>query len=121
MDDFGSMMGFDKLNLYFEVHVAGFDGECFNYSVYLEDGYSDDKLKEIDTAINEFIKPYNDKEIDLGYVDVSKEDEKVNIYLDTGNVEPEDIDTAITGIVKALNNVSGIKNVIVNEDCDFDF
>lgn len=121
MDDFGSMMGFDQLDLYFEVHVAGFDGECFNYSVYLEEGCSDDKLKEINTAINEFIKPYNDKDIYLGYIDVSKVDDKVNIYLDTGNVEPEDIDTAIRGILTALNNVSGIKNVIVNEDCDFDF
>ena len=56
----------------------------------------------------------------MGYIDVSKNDEKVSIYLDTGNVEPEDIDAAVTGILKALNKVTGIKKVIVNEDCDFD-
>lgn len=121
MDDFDSMMGFDKLDLYFEAHVAGFDGECFDYSIYFEEGSSDDKLKEINTAINEFIAPYDEKEIYMGYIDVSKNDEKVSIYLDTGNVEPEDIDAAVTGILKALNKVTGIKKVIVNEDCDFDF
>ncbi len=103
------------------IHQFNLNRFFYNYIVYIVLDYSDDKLKENDTAINEFFTPYNDKEIYLGYIDVSKEDEKVNIYLDTGNVEPEDIDTAITGILKALNNVSGIKNVIVNEDCDFDF
>ena len=41
----------------------------------------------------------------MGYIDVSKNDEKVSIYLDTGNVEPEDIDAAVTGILKALDKI----------------
>lgn len=120
MDDFDSMMGFDKLGLYFEAHVAGFDGECFDYSIYFEEGCTDEKLKEINAAIDEFTAPYDEEEIFIGYIDVSKNDEKVSIYLDTGNID-EDIDTVVTGILKALNNVTGIKSVIVNEDCDFDF
>lgn len=120
-NEFDSMMGFDKLGLYYETHMAGMDGECFNYSVYFEESLTDEKFEETDKAISEFIKPYNDKEIYLGYLDVSKVDEKVNIYLDLGNVDPKDSDTAIQGILKTLNSVSGIKCVIINEGSDYDF
>ncbi len=116
-----SMMGFDKLGLYYDVHMAGIDEECFNYSIYFKEGITDEKIEETDKAINEFMKPYNDKEIYLGYIEVSKIDDKVNVYLDLGKVAPEDEDTAIKGILKALNNISGINSVIVNEDCDFDY
>lgn len=116
-----SMMGFDKLELYFEAHMAGIDGECFSYSVYFEDAFSDEKLEEIDKAIREFVTSYHDNGTYLGYVDVSKMDDKANIYLDIGSISPEDSDTAIKGILKTLNSVSGIKSVLVNEDCDFDF
>ena len=119
--EFDSMMGFDKLGLYYEAHMAGMNGECFCYSVYFEEGLTDEKFEETDKAICEFIKPYNDKDIYLGYLDVSKVDDKVDIYLDLGNVDPEYSETAINGILKALNNVSGIKCVIVNEGCDFDY
>jgi hypothetical protein len=40
---------------------------------------------------------------------------------DLGNTDYEYQDTAIKGILKALNNIQGIKSVIVNEDCGFDF
>lgn len=115
------MMGFDKMDLYYEVHMAGIVGECFNYSVYFEDGYSDAKLEETEKAINDFITPYEDEDIYMGYINVSQNDDKMDIYLDLGNVEPEKSDTAIKGILKALNKVKGIKSVIINEDCDFDF
>lgn len=115
------MMGFDKLGLYYEAHMAGFDGECFLYSVYFEDELTDEKFAEADEAIGEFFRPYSEQDIYLGYVDVSKAEDKVIIYLDLGNVEPEDSDTAIKGILKALNHVSGIKQVIVNEDGESDF
>lgn len=116
-----NMMNFEALGLYYEASVAGFDGECFDYSVYFEDALTDEKIGEISQAICEFHKPYEEKDIYLGYIDVSKEDDKARIYLDLGNVEPEYENTAIHGILKALNNVSGIKKVILNEDCDFDF
>lgn len=115
------MMGFDKMDLYYEVHMAGIDGECFNYSVYFEDGCSDAKLEETKKAVDEFVIPNEDEDIYMGYIDVSQNDDNVNIYLDLGNVEPEDEDIAIKGILRALNKVSGIKSVIINEDCDLDF
>lgn len=116
-----SMMGFDKLGLYYEAHMAGIDGECFSYSVYFENGITDEKYDETNKAIDAFLKPYNDKEIYMGYIDVSKDDDKVSIYLDLGNVDPDHEQTAINGILKALNSVSDIRSVIVNEGCDFCF
>lgn len=114
------MIEFDKLGLYYEAHMAGLDGECFHYSVYFENGLTDEKFEETDKAIDEFLKPYNEKEIYLGYIDISKDDDKIFIYLDLGNVNPEYEETAIKGILKVLNNVSGIKSVIVNEGCECD-
>lgn len=119
--EFDGMMDFGNLDLYYEAHVAGMDGECFIYSVYFENGLTDEKLEETENAISEFIKPYNEKEIYLGYIDVSKADDKLIIYLDLGNVNPNDTNTAINGIQTALNNVSGIKSVIINEDYGYDF
>jgi hypothetical protein len=120
-NELDSMMGFDELGLYYEVHMVGIDGENFNYSVYFEENFTDEKLTEVNNAITEFLAPYNDKDIYLGYIDVSKNDDKLSIYLDLGNTDYEYQDTAIKGILKALNNIQGIKSVIVNENCDFDF
>lgn len=113
------MFNFGELNLYFETHVAGLDGECFYYSVYFNDGVSDEKIAEISKAIADWSAPYDEKDIYTGYISVSKEDDKASIYLDLGNVE--DCDTSINGIMTALNNVTGIKSVILNEDCECDF
>ena len=115
-------MNFNSLGLYFEAEMAGFDGECFHYSVYTDDAPDDNKVQEIGNAINEYFKPYSEKEIYMGYTDVTNEGDKINIELDLGNVDPNHENTAINGILKAINTVKGIKKVIVNEDCDdFDF
>jgi hypothetical protein len=116
-----SMMGFDELGLYYEVHMAGIDGENFSYNVYFEGNPTDENLREAINAITEFLAPYNDKDIYLGYIDVSKKEDKLFVYHDLGNTDPEYSEVAIKGILKALNNVQGIKSVIVNEGCDFDF
>jgi hypothetical protein len=115
------MMGLDKLELYYKTHMAGIDGENFSYSIYLENNNIYDKFIEISKAITEFIQPYDEKDIYMGYIDITKDDEKVNIYLDLGNVEPQYEDVAIKGILKAINIVQGIESVIINEGCDFDF
>ena len=52
---------------------------------------------------------------------VSKNEDKVYIYLDLGNAEPDNVNVAIHGILKALNNVPGIKSVIMNQECDYSF
>lgn len=113
-----SMMGFDKLGLYYEVHMAGIDGECFHYSIYFKEGLIQKKWQETELAVNDFIDSYD---VYLGDIDILQEDDKVMIELDLGNVESEYENIAIEGILKALNNVFGIDSVILNEDSEFDF
>lgn len=126
MDNFDwvKSMGFDKLGLYYEIKMDGIEGECFDYSIYLDGDVTDEKCEEIIKAISDYFKPYDEKEIYTGYIDVSKEDDKVFIYLDLGNTEcdMQFQDGIIKGILTALNSVSGIKSVVVNEGLDdFDF
>lgn len=116
-----NIMGIDKLDLYYEAHCAGLDGECFDYSVYFDSELTDEKFEKTNSAINEFISSFNDKDMYIGYIDVSKKEDKVYIYLDLGNAEPDNGDVAIHGILKALNNVPGIKSVIMNQECDYSF
>ncbi len=119
-DELNSMIELDKLNLYYEVHMVGLDGECFTYSIYFKDEINDEKVEKVAKAIEEFENQYNDDEDSyIGYIDVSKEGNKVNIFLDLGNVSPNYENISIQGILKAINNVPGIKQVIINEDCAF--
>lgn len=113
--DWTKSMGLDKLGLYYSIKVDSIEGECFNYSVYLDGDVTKEKYKEICNAVHDFRKPYGDKDIYMGYLDISKEDDKIEIYLDLGNVAPNYENTSINGILQALNNVSGIKSVIINE------
>ncbi|MDE7253610.1 MAG: hypothetical protein K2O32_11800 [Acetatifactor sp.] len=118
---FDSMIGLEELELNYEAHVMGFEGENFFFSIYFEDGFTDAKFEETDNVIGEFFKSYDEQEIYLGYLDVLKQEDKVSVFLDLGNVEPEYCNTAIHGILNALNNVSGIKTVLINENSGFDF
>lgn len=115
---------FNKLNTYFDIHVAGMDGECFEYNIYFESGADEDKLKEIAEAVNKWMSQYDEEDY-LGYISVSLDEDSedsedsVFIYLDLGNVE--DSNRSIYGIVEAFKDVQGIKEVIVNESmADFD-
>lgn len=115
------MMGIDQLELNYEAHVVGIDGECFSYSVYLKDDITEEAFKKVDKAIDDFASPYNSEDSYIGYINVSNEGDKISIYLDLGNVEPENSNVALYGILTALNGVDGIEKVLINEDCDFDF
>jgi len=115
------MIQLGELELYYEAHMEGIDGESFTYSIYTENELTDDKFNEIENVVQAFIEAYNDNEQYLGYIDISKAEDKVFIMLDLGNTSPEDCDVAIKGILTALNRVSGIESVIINEGCDFDF
>ncbi len=116
--DLAKAMGFDKLGLYYSIKVDGLDGECFNYSIYLDGDVTEEKYREICNAVHDFCNPYEEKDIYMGYLSISKEDDKIEIYLDLGNVEPQYENVSINGILLALNNVSGIKSVVVNEGLD---
>lgn len=113
--DLTKAMGLDKLGLYYNIKADGIDGECFHYSVYLDCSVTEEKYKEICNAVHDFQEPYQEKDIYMGYYSVSKEDDKIEIYLDLGNVTPKYEQVSIEGILKSLNNVSGIKSVVINE------
>lgn len=113
--DLTKSMGLDKLGLYYSIKADGIEGECFNYSIYLDGDVTEEKCNEIGKAISDYFKPYDEKEIYTGYLNISKKDDKIFIYLDLGNVKPQYEDVSINGILQALNNVSGIKSVIINE------
>lgn len=51
----------------------------------------------------------------MGYIDIYKGEDQIMIYLDLGGVSEENSNMAVTGILNALNSVSGIKSVIINE------
>lgn len=111
-------MNFDRLNLYYDTRMDGLDGECFEYNIYLDGDVTEEKYKEICNAVHDFQEPYEEKDIYMGYLDISAYDDRIFIYLDLGNVEPDYEQVSIDGILLALNKVSGIKLVVVNEGCE---
>lgn len=114
--DFDSIFGIDQLDLDYEAHVAGFDGESFLYSVYFDGGVTDEKAEEIQQVMSDYSSQNGDEENYMGYIDVYKGEDQIMIYLDLGGVSEENSNVAVTGVLKALNSVSGIKSVIINEE-----
>lgn len=114
--DFDSIFGIDQLDLNYEAHVAGFDGESFLYSVYFDGGVTDEKAEEIQQVMSDYSSQNGDEENYMGYIDVYKGEDQMMIYLDLGGVSEENSNVAVTGVLKALNSVSGIKSVIINEE-----
>ena len=114
--DFDSILGIDQLDLNYEAHVAGFDGESFLYSVYFDGGVTDEKAEEIRQAMSDYSSQNGDEENYMGYIDVYKGEDQIMIYLDLGGVSEENSNVAVTGVLKALNSVSDIKSVIINEE-----
>lgn len=110
---------FKSAGPYYEIHAVGLDGECFTYSVYFTDGFSEERLNEVKNAVGGFTDQYQNEDDYPGYISVSEENGKALIYLDLGGVE--DCDRSIYGIIRALNNVKGIERVILNEDSEPDF
>ena len=109
-----SMIGLDKLELSYEAHMAGFDGECFLYGVYFGDALTEDKAEEVNRAVSGFFRNVGDTG---AYFSVDLRAEKVSIYVDLGGVmEPACQDMIIKGVLRALNDVKGIKTVLINED-----
>ena len=114
--DFDSILGIDQLDLNYEAHVAGFDGESFLYSVYFDGGVTDEKAEEIQQVMSDYSSQNGDEENYMGYIDIYKGEDQIMIYLDLGGVSEENCNMAVTGILKALNSVAGIKSVIINEE-----
>ena len=114
--DFDSILGIDQLDLNYEAHVAGFDGESFLYSVYFDGGVTDEKAEEIQQVMSDYSSQNGDEENYMGYIDIYNGEDQIMIYLDLGGVSEENCNMAVTGILKALNSVVEIKSVIINEE-----
>lgn len=113
--NFDDMFKFNELNTYFDIHVAGLDGECFEYNIYFEGVADESKVEEISAAINQWQSQYDEDDY-LGYIDITQADDSVFVYLDLGSIE--DCDRSIYGIVEAIKDVQGIREVIVNESME---
>ena len=115
--DWDQVLGLTKLSLDYMVHAEGIEGECFTYSVYYIDDTADEEKAE---AVKSAIQLYDFKlkgDDYIGYLDISIDKNKVSIYLDLGNVEPQNENNIIHGILLAINTIHGIKKVIINEGC----
>lgn len=119
--EFDAMMGIDKLALDFEAHVVGFDGECFMYSVYFNNAINEEDFVAVKESVGSFAGEAENNGDYVGYIDVTNEGDKIRIYLDLGNVEPENTEASFCGVLTALNKVSGIEKVLINEDSGFEF
>lgn len=65
--DFDSIFGIDQLDLNYEAHVAGFDGESFLYSVHIDGGVTDEKVDEIQQVMADYSSQNGDEENYMGY------------------------------------------------------
>ena len=118
-DYFKEYMGLNSLDIGYEVDVEGFDGECFSFNVYFGGDVTEKNFNDADNAIGKFFTENETDDRYLGYVDVSNETEYISIYLDLGNVEPEDCNFVVQGIIKALDSVEGVERAVINEDSGF--
>ncbi|MDE6426982.1 MAG: hypothetical protein K2K89_12745 [Ruminococcus sp.] len=108
-------LGLTQLDLNYTAHSEGIEGECFDYTVYFTDDTADkNKVDTVRNAIQDFDFKLTDDDY-TGYLNVSSENDKILIYLDLGNVKPNNENKIIQGILLALNSVQGIRKVIINE------
>jgi len=109
------VLGITRLGLSYPTHTEGIEGECFNYSVYFtDDNAGEEKAATVRNVVESFDFGLKDDDY-AGYLSISADKDKVSIYLDLGNVQPGNENKVIHGILLALNNVQGIKSVIINE------
>ena len=114
--EFDSMIGLENLDLYYEAHLVDLDGECFIYRIYLDEEVNNEKFEEIKKAVEVFSEDFDFNGDNYpGYIDVSLKENNILIFLDLGNVLPQNQNISIQGILKTINKVKGIKKVMINE------
>lgn len=101
------MLKLDELNLNYEIKIADFDGENFSYTVTESDYGAESLLEKVREALDDLLA-----NPECGYIDAYAED-KVRVYQDTGNCENPL--QAVHMLLCTFNEVSGIKEVIINE------
>ena len=118
-EELDGSIGLDSLDLNYTAHVADLDGECFTFSVHFQRGAGQEELEAVRSLLENY--DFGAGEDDYaGYIDTELEDDRVTIFLDLGNVEPEDCDPVIQGILLALNGLKDLKvkqieMVLINE------
>ena len=112
--DWTRALGIDKLSLNYPACAEGMEGECFEYSVYFGNEAGEAEADTVRKAVQEYDFQLTGDDYP-GYISISAQEGKVNIYLDLGNTAPQNENKIIHGILLALNSVQGIKKVIVNE------
>ena len=117
------MGNYEKLGLYFPARLAGLDGEMFHYDVNFDEPVTKQKDEEVSDAIAKLLEPLNDEEKGTYTGDWwtgTPTENKLPITLDLGNCRgPWGFDDkVVNSILLALNTVSGIHDVVVNDGCD---
>lgn len=107
------MLGLNELNLNYQIHINGFDGECFMYSVYFEKEVTEEAYNSINQAVSDFVDEHGDDD-DQGYISITNHGDKLSIYHDLGNTDGSN--GPIHGILNAIDSVAGVKMVIINEE-----
>lgn len=102
------MLGLDDLELNYKVVIENFDGENFTFTVI--ESNTNDLYEKIKEKMNEYQETDDN---DGAYIDVNKKQDKIYIFYDTGNVN--DGLRAVHGLLYALNEISGIEAVVINE------
>lgn len=118
---FYQWIGIEKSELYYEVHLVQLD-EGFSYDVYFDNTITSQKFDKINNLVENFEKNYNYNDDDYaGFISVSKNDNIIHIYIDIGNVLPQNQKISAQGILKILNKIDGIKKVMINDfENDYD-
>lgn len=122
--DWMQAFGFDKLELKYTVSCEGMDGECFHYLVEFDAPVTDEKEHELLEALRKYDMSDEEKGIFAGEVWHTKfgctQDTQIDIELDLGNCNGSAAfqNEVIRSILLALNEVAGVRKVIVNEGCD---
>ena len=118
-DKWDESIGLDSLDLNYTAHMVGCDGECFNFTIYFPQGAGQEELEAVRSLLENYEFGLGEDEY-IGYIDGSLENGLVMIFLDLGNVDPEDCDPVIQGILLALNGLKDLKvkqieKVLINE------
>ena len=124
--DWMSAFGFDRLDLHYDASCEGMDGECFHYLVEFNAPVTEGQKQDVLDAMEKYHAPMTDEENDLfpGEVWLSdfgcENDSQIDIELDLGNChgDKDYQDQVIQSILLALNDVPGVRSVIVNQGCD---
>ncbi len=104
------MLKLDELKLNYAIEIQNFEGESFTFSVRAKDG----NTQNIYEMLKEKLEQYQESEgDDIGYMDVSCESDYVLIFCDLGSAHDEI--NALHRLLYKIDEVSGIKSVVINE------